>query len=316
MTTIDQVDIAADRFQHEAFLYRDDAQFVDHIVGFVRAGLESDEDVAVVEPPERIDQLRDALGADANDVRFLDMTEIGINPSRIIAVWQTFVAQQVAAGRGLRGVGEPAWPGRRMAEMDECGLHELLLNRAFENGPHWRLLCPYDVTNLAPDVLDRALRTHPIQSDADGLTRCDGYADEAILDAFQAPLPPAAQTAQQVMFGTATLGALRASVAEFARAHHVPADRIDDLVIASSEIAANSARYGGGAGEMLLWAEPDAVVVQVNDRGQIHEPLVGRSVPPLDALGGRGLYLANQLCDLVQLRSSAFGTTVRITTWL
>ena len=33
------------------------------------------------------------------------------------------------------------------------------------------------------------------------------------------------------------------------------------------------------------------------------------------AVGGRGVYLVNQLCDLVQLRSSEAGTTVRVITW-
>jgi anti-sigma regulatory factor (Ser/Thr protein kinase) len=41
----------------------------------------------------------------------------------------------------------------------------------------------------------------------------------------------------------------------------------------------------------------------------------GRRTPTLEQEGGRGLYLVNQLCDLVQLRSSDRGTTVRITTW-
>jgi anti-sigma regulatory factor (Ser/Thr protein kinase) len=37
--------------------------------------------------------------------------------------------------------------------------------------------------------------------------------------------------------------------------------------------------------------------------------------PAPDREGGRGLYLVNQLCDLVQVRSSDQGTTVRVTTW-
>ena len=43
--------------------------------------------------------------------------------------------------------------------------------------------------------------------------------------------------------------------------------------------------------------------------------LTGRLMPPLDSEGGRGVYLVNQLCDLVQLRSSDAGTTVRVLTW-
>ena len=50
--------------------------------------------------------------------------------------------------------------------------------------------------------------------------------------------------------------------------------------------------------------------------GHLADPLTGRLTPPLDAPGGRGLYLVNQLCDLVQVRSSPQGTTVRVLTWL
>jgi len=39
-------------------------------------------------------------------------------------------------------------------------------------------------------------------------------------------------------------------------------------------------------------------------------------VPPLSTEGGRGLWLANQLCDLVQIRSAASGTAVRLVSWL
>jgi len=38
-------------------------------------------------------------------------------------------------------------------------------------------------------------------------------------------------------------------------------------------------------------------------------------MPSPEQEGGRGVYLVNQLCDLVQLRSSAEGTTIRVTTW-
>ncbi len=48
------------------------------------------------------------------------------------------------------------------------------------------------------------------------------------------------------------------------------------------------------------------------DRGWISEPLVGRRPPALERQSGRGLWLANQLCDLVQLRSTPDGTTVRL----
>jgi hypothetical protein len=50
----------------------------------------------------------------------------------------------------------------------------------------------------------------------------------------------------------------------------------------------------------------------VEDHGRIRIPLVGRIRPEPDADSGRGVWIANQLCDLVQIRSSAAGTVVRV----
>ena len=52
----------------------------------------------------------------------------------------------------------------------------------------------------------------------------------------------------------------------------------------------------------------------VAHRGRLHGRRLraGRLQPVLDEPGGRGLWLANQLCDLVQVRTFADGNVVRI----
>lgn len=316
MTAGARVEVSTETFQHETFFYGADHEFVEHVAAFVREGLEQDQAVAVAEPPRNLGLLRDELGADAEAVEFFDMTRIGANPARIIAVWQAFLDAQTAAGRTARGVGEPAWPGRRDAELSECLVHELLLNRAFGGGPHWRLLCPYDESALPIEVLAGALRSHPVRSSAHERLASGHYDDDAVLVAFSAPLPPPPDTAQRHRYDVKGLAATRALIADFAGRCHLSGTRIEELVLASSELATNSARHGGGSGSLLLWREPGAMLMEFTDAGQIAEPLVGRRPPSLTAISGRGIYLVNQLCDLVQLRSSAAGTTVRITTWL
>ena len=88
------------------------------------------------------------------------------------------------------------------------------------------------------------------------------------------------------------------------------------LELAASELATNSVRHGGGTGTVAMWLDKGAAVLQFTDAGTLLDPLTGRLSPPLDSEGGRGLYLVNQLCDLVQVRSSDRGTTVRVLTWL
>jgi anti-sigma regulatory factor (Ser/Thr protein kinase) len=92
----------------------------------------------------------------------------------------------------------------------------------------------------------------------------------------------------------------------------MPGERVDDLVLAVNELASNSIHHGGGHGMMRMWREGDALLCEVSDGGRISEPLVGRVHPRPDQWSGRGLWLANQLCDLVQIRSSDAGSVVRL----
>jgi len=70
--------------------------------------------------------------------------------------------------------------------------------------------------------------------------------------------------------------------------------------------------HGGGGGSFRMWREVDTVVCEVSDAGHVSDPLAGRVLVPSDAEGGRGLWLVNQCCDLVELRSSPSGTVVRL----
>ena len=93
-------------------------------------------------------------------------------------------------------------------------------------------------------------------------------------------------------------------------------DAGDDLVLAAHELAMNSVQHGGGTGTLLTWQDPDALVVEVRDTGTIDDPLIGRTMPDFGGVSGRGIWMANQLCSLVQVRSGGDGTQVRLHSWL
>ena len=63
---------------------------------------------------------------------------------------------------------------------------------------------------------------------------------------------------------------------------------------------------------LRTWVEGDALICEVRDAGRIDDPLVGRSRPPASRGSGFGLWLANQLCDLVQIRSNDRGSVIRL----
>ena len=65
-------------------------------------------------------------------------------------------------------------------------------------------------------------------------------------------------------------------------------------------------------GRARLWTGAEWLLCEVADRGSIADPLADRRPPRLAQRGGRGLWIANQICELVQVRSSNDGTVVRL----
>ena len=305
-----------DAFRHEALLYAGDEQFVTATTRFIREGLGGDEAVlvAVIEP--RVSLLREELGSDAAEVEFVDMAEVGRNPARIIPAWQEWVERNTAAGRGFRGIGEPIWTARTSIEILECQQHEQLLNTAFAAGPAWSLLCPYDVSALPPEVIERAAHTHPAVVTQGAKYRSTAYPHEGLRaeKIFAAPLPEAGPPLSELWFDIDDLSRLRAAVHRCAPALRLDDPRrLADFVLVVSELAANSICYGGGKGRASLWREGPYAVCEVHDDGLITDPLVGQHKPnPRERIGGAGLWTVNQLCDLVLIRSTKEqGTTVR-----
>jgi anti-sigma regulatory factor (Ser/Thr protein kinase) len=304
---------AGHSYRHEAFFYTGDDEYLAGTLPMVREGLDAGEAVMVALPPPRLDLLRAALGPDGEGVAFCDMTALGHNPANIIAAWAAFVQDAAEAGLRMRGIGEPVWAGRTPDEVLECQLHEALLNLAISpDTPLW-LRCPYDAGNLDTGVLSAAHCSHPVLVGPDSLggSRSYGGAHHAAT-LFSQPLPEPPAVAEQVDFGPADLRELRAVVHSHAADAGLAPDRDQDLVLAVHELATNSVEHGGGTGTMRLWQSRAGLVCEVRDAGVVSDLLVGRLEASHGAEGGRGVWMANQLCDLVQLRSSPKGTTVRL----
>jgi anti-sigma regulatory factor (Ser/Thr protein kinase) len=86
-----------------------------------------------------------------------------------------------------------------------------------------------------------------------------------------------------------------------------------DLVLAVSELAANTMAHTVGQGLVRLWAAGGEFICQIDDAGQLADPLAGRLRPDPTAPGGsRGLWMVQQVCDLVEVRAGAAGTSIRL----
>ncbi len=174
-------------------------------------------------------------------------------------------------------------------------------------------MCPYDLGALDPTIIDEAQRSHPfIRRGSTQRESASYHGIAAATASFDAPLLEPPGEPSELAFDRRSLVSLRGLVSEQAANAGLGAAKIADLVLAVSEVATNSLRYGGGHGTLRTWQEADALVCEICDAGHINHPLVGRERPTTNAGNGRGLWLVNQLCDLVELRSFSAGTTVRL----
>ena len=108
------------------------------------------------------------------------------------------------------------------------------------------------------------------------------------------------------------LSQVRALVLKRAREAGLTEARANDLVLAVSEVAANTLRHTGSSGTVAIWHDEREIVCEIHDEGTITDPLAGQVRPALDATGGHGLWLVYQVCDRVDLDSDVNGTTIRM----
>ena len=125
------------------------------------------------------------------------------------------------------------------------------------------------------------------------------------------PSPPAAREPTSYPY-TTDLASIRAIVQRYAIKAGLSEARAIDLVLAVSEVAANTVRHAKSPGTLQIWYDAHEIVCQLHDEGTITDPLAGQRQPSLEARGGHGLWIVNEVCDQVELRSDETGTTIRL----
>jgi len=289
---------------HAALFYRSHPEYTDRIAAFVRTGLDQGEPALIALPDGRSRMIAASVDSAPGEVAFTDMTELGRNPARIIPEVRSFADKH--PGQRVRFVGEPIWPGRSPAEVCEAARHEALLNLAFAPAEA-AILCPYDASGLAEAVLASARCTHqePITSGANATTWRD-----TLLPEWGQPLGAPPVQAEALAYET-DLAPVRRLVERHARHAGLTEERTIDLVLAVNEIAANTISHTAAGGVLHVWHTGEEILCQVHDTGRITDPMAGRVRHGPDDRG-HGLWLVNQVCDLVELRSGEDGTTVRM----
>lgn len=299
-------------FRHAALLYSGEESFLSGAVPFIREGLGEGEPVMVAVDEQKTELLSRTLGSEASGVAFADLASSGANPVGIIAAWDLFLDGNRRGGPA-RGISEPIRVGQTGPDLVESQLHEALLNRAFADAFGFKLLCPYDMKALPVPVLQEACCSHPFIADGGDHHASPSYrGPDGLPPAAEAPLGPPPSHAQTLGFDRHSLAEVRGAAGECARSAGLGPAEIGQFVLGVHELAANSVRHGGGIGVLRAWVESGTAVCEVRDTGYIRDPLAGRRPPRSGQLGGWGLWIANAACDLLQIRTGAAGTVVRV----
>ncbi|MEU9313583.1 anti-sigma factor RsbA family regulatory protein [Streptomyces sp. NPDC048256] len=296
-------------FVHPALFYRTEQEYTRQTVAFLREGLTNGEPMAVAVPGPNLELIKAGLGGDAEGILFLDMSEAGRNPGRIIPKVLRGFADAHPKGR-VRIIGEPIWVGRSAVEYPACAQHEALINAAFE-GRAVTILCPYDEVRLDPEVIADAKVTHPTLISGEGRESVsDAYDWQEVVDRYNQELPTAPDAAV-FSYGDEDLPAVRRFALAQAMRLGLAGERLMDVELAVAELTTNSVVHGGGRGTLAIWAEQGQLVCEVRDAGRLTDPLAGRRPPERGQLGGRGLMLVHYVADLVRVHTGDDGTTVR-----
>ncbi|WSQ08810.1 sensor histidine kinase [Streptomyces sp. NBC_01231] len=300
-----------DPFVHPALFYADEREYLAGTLSFIREGLQSGDPVAVSVPGDNLALIRDGLGADADAVRLMDMTEAGRNPGRIIPGVLRAFADAQPPGRRVRIIGEPIWAGRSDTEYPACVQHEALINAAF-TGRTVSILCPYDTRRLAPQVIADAYATHPtiIHAGTGPQSDSGAYDPDEVVARYNEPLALAPDV-PAFSFDADSLSHARHVATDVAAQLGLTGVRLQDLALVTAELTTNSVVHGGGSGALRVWAQDGNVVCEVRDKGRLADPLAGRRPASRDQRGGRGLLMVNLVSDLVRMHTGAAGTTVR-----
>jgi len=134
------------------------------------------------------------------------------------------------------------------------------------------------------------------------------------------------------MFDSGTLHVLRADVHVLASRTGFPDHRVEDMVLAIHELAANAVHHGAGAGRLRIWNVAGALHCQVDDGppafggpaprgagdgdGRATETASASSpsaVSSWRATPGHGLWVVQQVADQLQVASGVQGTSATVT---
>lgn len=300
--------------RHDALFYGSDDEFTEPMTAFISEGLDAGDAAVVVATDRNNLLLRNALGAAASEVSFIDADDWYQRPGKTIEGYHRVLNELTSAGAPqVRVIGQVKF-GDRPAEQRSWTRYEAVLNQVFESSPAW-IVCPYDTKALPDHVLEHASRTHPQVWHQKSRQVSDRYIDPSLL-LTEIPEPFAIPRALPILQLPISDGlqTLRNLVERTAVWRGLAAERCQDLMVAVNEIVTNVLRHADGKGQLQMWDAGTSLICEVTDQGPgLNDPFAGYIPPPAESVGGMGLWIARQLVDRVAIAFDGEGSRVQLT---
>jgi hypothetical protein len=301
-------------FAHHACIYASDQEFLETAVPFVRDGLALDEPVLVATTAANLDLLSDTLSAGADRIDYAETAYFGRRPPQRVAAFHRYW-QRHADGhhRHVRMLAEAVWVGRSDRQVTAWQRMESALNVVLSATNIW-MICPYDARVVDQAILRAARQTHPDRVEGGQIQPSGEFVDP--LDFAHAcdatPLPdPSPDAPLLPVTGVAGLVSVRRFVASQAAAHGLGGERAKLLVYAASEAAGYLLEQGSQRVTVCLWASAGQLACQINGHaGLVGDAFAGLRPPALEPRPGDGLWLAQQVCEMVEVRAQHTGCRI------
>jgi anti-sigma regulatory factor (Ser/Thr protein kinase) len=290
-------------------VYDSDEGFVTQLEPYLAAGLEVGELVLAVLDDAKQAILRDAIGADIDQISFIDPGEVYERPESALAVIDAAVRTAAEpSAPDLRVYGElPAC--RSEAEWRAWMSYEAVVNVAFEE-QRPTLMCGYDARVVPATVIELAHKTHRVVHDGAWGLSPDYEEPEALMRSLAPAFEPMPDLRALPLGGAR---GIEERLADALAAASLPEARARDLLVAAREVLSNAERYGNGVRSLRVGRVGEQFVCEVTDSGRgLDDPRAGFLPPRLLATNHAGLWIARQLTERLELHSRPDGLTVRL----
>jgi anti-sigma regulatory factor (Ser/Thr protein kinase) len=304
-----------DGARHAAVVYDSDEDLRGRVLPYLRAGIETGEDVVVIVSHQAEQALRSGLGKHAARIRWgLPDMSYG-HLGRASETIRGFFTRQRSARAPTRLLAENdtnGRPGRAAA----CLRADAAANDLY-GGFGFPWACLYDRRRHPAEVLADVALVHPLLLGSGG--RLSGNAayvrPESYLAAHPGPLsqvprPPDLDTE---LAGLGGLAAARHQVADVALALGLGPEECRRAEVAAGEVIANAFKHGVAPCRIRVWRDHRAVLVRIDDHGEGAAVTTAGFRPPDPRRGsGAGLWIARQFSDIVQVGVGPAGTSVEL----